>query len=713
MTEKLLVTSALPYANGPLHMGHLAGAYLPADIYVRYKRLTGADVIYICGSDEHGVPITIRADTEGVSPRHIVDRYHAMLKEAFNALAFSFDNYSRTSLPLHAELSQEFFLKAHERGYITKHTTEQLYCPHCKRFLPDRYVEGTCPVCGKAGARGDQCEHCGNWYDAVKLTDPHCKICGETPEVRKTTHWYLDLRKFQKPLEAYLKSRKDWKENVVNFCSKMLERGLEERPITRDLDWGVPVPLPEGEGKVFYVWFDAPIGYISSTREWAEGKGKPDLWKEYWTDAERKLVHFIGKDNIVFHTIVWPAVLMAQWERLPQKEKDFEKELKGAYNLPYHIPANEFLNIQGRKLSTSQNWAIWAHEVVKTFDADFVRYYLSCILPETQDSNWDWDEFMVRINQELVDILGNLINRTLTFVDKYFDGKIPQRGEPGELDSWMLERMAKAPRLIGESLDHFRIREGLHRMMDLARAGNKFYNDKEPWRTRTEDPADCATTMNITCSVIAELCVVASPYLPFLAERTARILGLGEEIAKLGWEEAGHFAVPPGTELGEVSMPFSKVEPEQVEEQKARLGKPPQENQREKAQDKRLKITKEKKVSGKETIPYEDFAKLDLRVATVKACEKVAGTDKLLKVTLSDGEGERTVVAGMAESYTPEEMTGKKVVLLANLEPRPMRGIVSEGMILAGSATIDGKEKIVLLTLDGDKPELPDGSDVD
>ena len=718
-TEKLLVTSALPYANGPLHMGHLAGAYLPADIYVRYKRLSGADVVYICGSDEHGVPITIRADAEGVTPKDIVDRYHLMIKDAFDALGFSFDNYSRTSLPMHAEISQEFFKNAYQKGYITKHTTEQLYCRRCARFLPDRYVEGVCPLCGAKGARGDQCDTCGNWYEAVKLVDPQCKICGERPEVRATTHWYLDLRQFQKPLELYLKSRKDWKDNVLNFCFGMLSRGLEERPITRDLDWGVPVPLPEAQGKVLYVWFDAPIGYISSTREWAEKMGKPDLWKKYWTDPKRNLIHFIGKDNIVFHAIVWPAVLMAQRGALPTQEKDLVSGA-GEYILPYNIPANEFLNIQGRKLSTSKNWAIWAHQAVQTFNPDYIRYYLSCILPESQDSNWDWDEFMLRVNEELVDILGNLINRTLTFVDKYFAGAIPARGELGELDKWMLAEMAKTPPAVAEALDTFHMREGLRVVMDLARSANKYYNDKEPWKTRTENPTDCATTMNIACSAIAELCVIGSPYLPFLAERTAKMLGLSNEISELSWQSAGSFVTPAGTKLGAVSVPFVKIEPEQIEQEKARLGEPLTETGEEKTEE----IKKEKKVGEKEIISYEDFSRLDIRIARVLACEKVAGTDKLLKVTVNDGERERIVVAGMAESYAPEQMVGKKVVLLANLAPRPMRGIVSEGMILAASgklaasgepaasSEVDSKENIVLITLDKDKPDLPEGSGV-
>lgn len=682
MTEKLLVTSALPYANGPLHIGQIAGAYLPADIYVRYKRLMGSDVVYICGSDEHGVPITITAERNNLTPREVVDFYHKNIQEDFKDLWIEFDNYSRTSLPIHYEKSQEFFTRIYKKGNIVKKTTRQLYCKTCKMFLPDRYVEGICPHCENKGARGDQCEACGRWIDPLTLKEPTCQICKTTPEVKETTHYFLQLSKYQDRLKEYLEVNTHWRENVRKFCLKWLDEGLEERAITRDIDWGIPVPLEEAEGKVLYVWFEAPIGYISSTMEWAKRQGDDKLWERYWKDPESRIIHFIGKDNIVFHALVWPAILMGQ----------------DGYNLPYEIPANEFLNIEGKKLSTSRNWAIWVGEVLKSFDPDLLRYYLTLNLPETRDTDFSWGDFQERCNSELIDAFGNLIYRSLSFIDNYFEGVIPELGQLDELDEKILEEIKSAPEEVGGELERFRMRGALKKMMKLVRAGNKYYNDKEPWTTRGEDIDKCKTTLNITARLLSVLTVLAEPFVPKIAEGLKGMLNLRDHINGFNWYDIHNLEIPEKTKLGEVYVPYDKIEDEDVEREREKLGKPI---------DIGLDIKKEG-VKIMDNITFDEFKRLDLRVATIKDAEMVEGADKLLKLVLDLGDTESVAVAGIAEFYKPEDLVGMKVAYLYNLEPRTVFGVKSQGMILAGTK-YDGDElsDVVLLTLDRD---IPDGS---
>jgi methionyl-tRNA synthetase len=471
MARKLLVTSALPYSNGPIHIGHLAGAYLPADIFVRYQRAMGNDVVFMCGADEHGVPITIAAAQQGITPRELVDKYYTLNRDSFAGLRIEFDNYSRTSLPLHLETSQEFFLALHSQGKLTVKDIKQLYCPQDKMFLADRYVHGTCPVCGHPDARGDQCEKCGAWLDALTLKEPRCAVCGTAPVIEETTHWYLPMGRFQQKLEDWLGSKEGWKDNVLNYCRGWFKEGLKDRAITRDLDWGVPVPLPEGEGKVLYVWFDAPIGYISATKEWAGQQGTPERWRDYWCDPECEIIHFIGKDNIVFHAVFWPVMLMEV----------------GGYTLPAQVPANEFLNLEGRKLSTSQNYAVWVPDYLERFPPDILRYTLACNLPETKDADFSWKQFQACNNDELADILGNFVNRTLSFICKYLDARIPAGNTLNADDTQVLKEVGQLGEEIGALIDSYHIRAATSRMMDVARAGNRYFDAQQPWRTRKSD----------------------------------------------------------------------------------------------------------------------------------------------------------------------------------------------------------------------------------
>jgi methionyl-tRNA synthetase len=555
VTDKILVTAALPYANGPLHLGHLAGAYIPADIYVRYQRMKGTDVVFICGSDEHGVPITIRADREKISPQEVVDRYHAMMKESFGRVGVQFDNYSRTSLPLHHRISQDFFLNLYGKGFIYEQEIKQYYCISCRRFLPDRYIEGECPHCHRPGARGDQCESCGRWLEPEQLIEPRCKICGSRPERRATKHWYFRLSEFQKKLEAWQDSKPDWKSNVREFCSGWFKEGLSDRPITRDIDWGIPVPLDGAEGKVLYVWFDAPIGYLSSTVEWSQLQGKPDRWRDYWCDPATRLVHFIGKDNIVFHAIVWPAVLMAH-ENLV---------------LPDQIPANEFLTIEGEKLSTSRNWAVWLDDYLEIFPPDPLRYYLAANAPETKDADFAWKDFQARNNGELADILGNLVNRSLSFVEKHFEGRVPAAGELSIEDHALLAEIAAAATRVGQSLDAFQVRKAASELMDLARAGNRYFNDSAPWATIKTNRSRCAATLNTTLQLEMSLAVLMEPMLPFSAERLWRMLNAPGSHRDRRWLEAGSLRLPDGHPLGQREILFMKIETEIIEAQIAKL----------------------------------------------------------------------------------------------------------------------------------------------
>jgi methionyl-tRNA synthetase len=544
LTEKILVTAALPYANGPLHLGHLAGAYVPADIYVRYQRLKGNDVLFICGSDEHGVPITIRADREGISPQQVVDRFHAQMKASFERLGIRFDNYSRTSLPLHHKISQDFFLDLYNRGFIQERAVKQLFCATCGRFLPDRYIEGECPHCHSGNARGDQCESCGRWLEPEQIIGPKCKICSSTPELRGTRHWYFKLSEFQSRLEQWQASKPRWKSNVREFCSGWFKEGLNDRPITRDIDWGIPVPLPGAEGKVLYVWFDAPIGYISSTVEWAQRLKAPDRWRDYWCDQKTRLIHFIGKDNIVFHAIVWPALLMAH----------------EGYILPDDIPANEFLTIEGEKLSTSRNWAVWADEYLEVFPPDPLRYYLAANAPESKDADFGWKEFQTRNNSELADVLGNLINRSLSFLERQFDAKVPSADHLGGDDHLLLAGLTQAAAAIGEALDQFQVRRAIGLLMDLARAGNKYFNDSAPWASIKTDRLRCAATLNTIVQFEAALAVMMEPFLPFSAEKLWKMLNAPGSHRDVRWDGIARLRLPEDHSLGTREILFHKIE---------------------------------------------------------------------------------------------------------------------------------------------------------
>jgi methionyl-tRNA synthetase len=549
--KRTLVTSALPYANGPIHLGHLAGCYLPADIYTRYQRHLGQDIIHICGTDENGVPITIRAEKESLSPQDIVDRYHQNIADSFQQFGISFDNFSRTSLPIHHRTAQDFFLKIHQQGHIEPRVIKQLYCDHCQRFLADRYIEGTCPHCGTPGAYGDQCESCGHLLEPTALVDPVCKICNGTPQVRETKHWFFRLDAFQDRLQTWLETKTNWKSNVKEFCRGWFDTGLKPRAITRDLRWGVPVPLDEAKNKVLYVWFDAPIGYISSTIEWAEKRGEPDLWKKYWLDPETRLIHFIGKDNIVFHALVWPATLMAY----------------GKYILPAEIPANEFLNMEGKQLSTSRNWAVWLPDYLQEFSPDPLRYYLAASAPENRDADFTWKGFQSKNNADLAGILGNFINRTLTFLQKYFDSTIPQPETFQADDQAFIEAISKAPASVGKLLDTFQVKLATQECMNLARLGNKYFNDQEPWRTRNDDPGRCATTLYLCAQMLSTLSIIFEPILPFSAEKLCKMLNQDDPISSFAWEQAGELRLRPGHHIGTPQILFPKIEDQTIARQ--------------------------------------------------------------------------------------------------------------------------------------------------
>ncbi len=679
--QKILVTAALPYANGPIHLGHLAGAYLPADIYVRYQRLKGRDVIYICGSDEHGVPITITAEKEGITPQQVVDKYHYMNKESFEKFGMSFDNYSRTSIPLHHQTAQEFFLELYKKGILKEKTTKQLYCENDKMFLADRYVEGTCPVCGSPGARGDQCEKCGSWLEQTDLIEPKCKICGSTPIIRDTSHWYLPLGDFQKKLEEWISTKTYWKENVKQYVQSWFREGLQDRAVTRDLHWGVKVPIEGVQGKVIYVWFDALLGYISSTKEWAQKIGQPEKWREYWQNPETRLIHFIGKDNIVFHCIVFPAMLMAWNDGREDK-----------FILPDNVPANEFLNLEGKKLSTSRNYAVWLNEYLEKFEPDPLRYALASILPETKDTDFSWREFQARNNNELADILGNFVNRTLTFAKKYFENKVPEIFELESIDNEMITKLKEYTDKIAENYENFKIRDGVFETMNLARHANKYFNDTEPWKTIKEEPKRASTTINICLQTVRALAILFEPVLPFSARKIWKMLNLNDDIVKSGWDSAYQLLLKPGHQLGEPEILFRKIEDSEIEEEI-----------------KKLKIASgeitEEKIEFKPEVTIEEFQKIDLRVADIVECERVKNSEKLLKLKVKIGNEERQIVAGIGKHYSPEELIGKKVVVVANLKPAKLMGIESQGMLLA--AVKD--EKLTLITTLG---EIESGSQV-
>lgn len=656
---KYLITSALPYANGKLHIGHVAGAYLPADIFVRFLRLNHEDVIYICGTDEHGTPISIQADAEGVAPQVIVDRYHTLIKEAFDGINIEFDNFSGTSRPPHYKISQEFFLNLFNNKNIHPKDTLQFYCEHDQRFLADRYVEGICPKCDAPGARGDQCDACGQIYDTTTLKEPKCKICGNMPVIKNTRHWFLHLDGFTQRMKDWIAQKDYWKENVRNFMLNLLEQGLIERSITRDIKWGIPVPLEEAQDKVLYVWFDAPIGYISSTIEWAEKIGQPERWKDYWLNPETKLIHFIGKDNIIFHALIWPAVLMGQ---------------NKAYALPYDIPANEFMNLEGQKISTSRNWAIWVDEFVKEFDGDYLRYYLANNAPESKDSDFSWKDFQNKINNELNNTLGNLAHRVFAFSNKHFAGTIRPL-ELSESGQCVIKEAQELCEQIKLGYQDYQVRRNTKLIMDIARIGNKFFDESKPWQSIKDNPAQAEETIFICTSLLKMITVVLFPILPKSMLKLRSMLGLGE-IAH--WDECKE-PIKETLTLIETSQLFTKIEDEAIEQQLSKLFK---------AGQAQAKIVEEHKnvPSIKPEITYDDFAKMDIRIALVLEAEALPNADKLLKLKIDLGDSTRELVAGVALSYKPEELIGKKVTILANLQPRKIRGVVSNGMILCAQS---------------------------
>lgn len=668
--ERILVTAALPYANGPLHIGHLAGAYIPPDLYCRYQRLKGRDIVFICGSDEYGVAIVMRALAEGIAPEDIVNEYHPLIRDSFKQFGMSFDYYGRTTSETHVETSQDFFRVLAEKDVFTLRTEEQLYDPEARLFLADRFVRGTCPVCGYEDAYGDQCENCGSSLSPKELINPRSALTEATPELRETTHWYIPLGDFQPDLEAWIDTHDDWKPNVLGQIKSWFADGLRDRAITRDVPWGVPVPQDVGaaagvdvEGKVIYVWFDAPIGYISATKEWAAQHGDPDRWKTYWQDDETRLLHFIGKDNIVFHTLMFPAMLQAH----------------GDYVLPDNVPANEFLNIEGRKLSTSRNWAVWLHEYLEDFEPDLLRYALASTLPETKDADFSWKDFQTRVNSELADVLGNFVHRAMTFAHRYFDGKVPACAEPSALDRETLAQLSTFPEKIGEAYERFRFRDAVFETMALARLGNKYFNDAEPWKTRKSDPQACANTIHVSLQICAALSVLMEPVLPHTAVRLRRMLRLEDVRAsvpdvkggKVGWDEACAPLLQAEHTLGEAEILFTKIEDDVIDAQIAKLG---------------TDQAKEEPASPYEPlgaeIEYDDFARLDFRMGTVTVAEAVPKSKKLLRLEIDLGFEQRQILAGAAQHFTPEEMVGRRVVIVANLKPRKMMGLESQGMVL-------------------------------
>ena len=647
--KRNLITTALPYANGPVHIGHLAGVYVPADIYVRYLRKKGEDVAFIGGSDEHGVPITIKAQKEGVTPQDIVDRYHKIIKDSFEELGISFDIYSRTSSKTHHELSSAFFKKLYDEGKFIEKTSMQFYDEKAGQFLADRYIVGKCPHCGNERAYGDQCEACGTSLNATDLIDPVSAITGNKPELKETKHWYLPLNQYEGWLKEWiLEEHKEWKPNVYGQCKSWLDNGLQPRAVTRDLDWGVPVPIEGAEGKVLYVWFDAPIGYISATKDLT-----PE-WEKYWKDPETRMIHFIGKDNIVFHCIIFPAMLKAD----------------GSYILPDNVPANEFLNLEGDKISTSRNWAVWLHEYLVEFPGkqDVLRYVLTANAPETKDNDFTWKDFQTRNNSELVAIYGNFINRTLVLTQKYFANRVPERGELTDYDKEVLAEIPQIVERVEKSLETFHFRDALKEAMNLARLGNKYLADTEPWKVIKTDEGRVKTILNICLQISANLSTLMEPFMPFSSQKLREFMN----IDVIDWGKMGDGVIPAGHELGEAGLLFEKIEDATIQAQIDKLL----------ATKKANEMASVKAAPAKENIQYEDFMKMDIRVGTIIAAEKVAKTKKLMKLTVDTGIDERTIVSGIAEHYTPEEVIGRQVSVLVNLEPKPLKGIVSQGMIL-------------------------------
>ena len=662
--KRYLITSALPYANGPVHIGHLAGVYVPSDIYARYQRLKGNDVISVCGSDEHGVPITIKARKEGVTPQDIVDRYHEIIKDAFKRLGMSFDIYSRTSSATHRQTASDFFRKLYDEGKFIEQTSMQFYDDEAQTFLADRYVMGTCPKCGNERAYGDQCESCGSTLSPDELINPHSTISGGAISKRETKHWYLPLDQYDPMLREWiLEGHKEWKANVYGQCKSWLDSGLQPRAVSRDLDWGIPVPVEGAEGKVLYVWFDAPIGYISATKDLT-----PD-WEKYWKSEDTKLVHFIGKDNIVFHCIVFPSMLKAH----------------GEYILPENVPANEFLNLEGDKISTSRNWAVWLHEYLDEFPGkeDVLRYVLCANAPETKDNDFTWKDYQARNNNELVAVLGNFVNRALVLTQKYYEGAVPALGELTEYDEQTIAELGGIKSSLESNIENYRFREALKDAMNFARIGNKYLADTEPWKVVKTDPERVKTILNIALQITANVAVAIEPFMPFSSEKILNMLNIN----KLDWESLGSMSLlEAGHVIGKPVLLFEKIEDDVIEAQLKRLADIKAQNAAEEAA--------QNVTAQKEECTYDDFQKMDIRVSTILAAEKVAKTKKLLKLTVDTGIDKRTIVSGIAEHFTPEELVGRQVLVLVNLAPRELKGITSNGMILMAE---DASGKLELL----------------
>jgi methionyl-tRNA synthetase len=662
--SRYTITAALPYTNGPVHIGHLAGVYVPADIYSRYLRLKGNDVAFVCGSDEHGVPITLKAKKEGITPQQVVDKYHKIIKDSFHDFGISFDNYSRTSAKIHHDTASEFFKELNAKDEFIEEVSEQLYDEEANQFLADRFIVGTCPKCGYEESYGDQCENCGTSHNATDLINPKSAITGNVPSTKKTKHWFLPLDKYEKWLREWIVEghKHDWKANVLGQVKSWLDDGLRPRAVTRDLDWGIPVPAEGGEGKVLYVWFDAPIGYISSTKEWAAEQGKD--WEPYWKDKDTKLVHFIGKDNIVFHCIIFPAMLKAE----------------GSYILPENVPANEFLNLEGNKISTSRNWAVWLHEYLEDFpeQQDVLRYTLTTNAPETKDNDFTWKDFQTRNNSELVAIFGNFINRVVVLTNKYYNGIVPTPNEYSEVDLQTLEKIKAFPQIISTSVERYRFREAMSQLINLARLGNKYLADEEPWKVIKVDEERVKTVMYVALQIAAALSVLSEPFLPFTSTKLKSILNSDSN----SWNDVSDTSdlLLANHQIGAAELLFSKIEDKDIQVQLDRLEATKQANEQEKK-------TVEPQ---KETIEFDDFTKLDIRIGTILEAEKVPKTKKLLKLKVDVGIDTRTIVSGIAESFKPEDIIGQRVSVLVNLSPRTLRGVESQGMILM-TDTKDGK----------------------
>ena len=673
--SRYTITAALPYTNGPIHIGHLAGVYVPADIYSRYLRLTGKDVAFVCGSDEHGVAISMKAKKEGVTPQQVIDKYHGMIKQSFEDFGISFDNYSRTSAKVHHDTASEFFKTLYKKGDFIEEVTEQLYDAEAKQFLADRFVTGTCPKCGHEEAYGDQCENCGSTLNATDLINPKSTISGGVPTMKETKHWFLPLDRYEDFLKEWILEghKNDWKPNVYGQCKSWIDDGLKPRAVTRDLDWGIPVPVEGGEGKVLYVWFDAPIGYISSTKEWAAREGKD--WEPYWKSKDTKMVHFIGKDNIVFHCIIFPSMLKAH----------------GDYILPENVPANEFLNLEGNKLSTSKNWAVWLHEYLVDFPdmQDVLRYTLTANAPETKDNDFTWKDLQAKNNNELVAIFGNFINRVVVLTNKYYEGMIPAPSTFTDVDKETLAELKKYPSILSGSIERYRFREASQELMNLARLGNKYLADEEPWKVIKQDEERVKTIMYVALQIASALAILSEPFLPFTATKLKNMLAIDSD---LEWNDVGtkEDLLPGGHQINKGELLFSKIEDETIQQQLDKLEATKKANEQ---------MNKEV-TPQKDTITFDDFTKLDMRVGTIIEAEKMPKAKKLLVLKVDTGLDVRTIVSGIAESFTPEEIIGKKVTVLVNLAPRALRGVDSEGMILMTENT-DGKLVFVNPDTDG------------